>query len=119
MILFVRTWGMAQDANELLEPDGLKHGGDELKVHMKAELRNMIVAEKYLYYINGFSIGSNDFAQLALGLEPRGPLQMEAMCLATRVVVAPTGGFKDTVEDGILNDLWEDGKMHSAMHVWD
>ncbi|OLQ06449.1 Phosphoenolpyruvate synthase [Symbiodinium microadriaticum] len=108
VILFVCTWDMAQDANELLEPDGLKHGGDELKGHMMAELRSMIVAEEYLYYVDGFSIGSNDFAQLNLGLEPRGPLQTEAMCLATRVVVAPTGGFKDTVEDGILNDLWEE-----------
>ena len=43
-----------------------------------------------------------------MGLEPREPEQMEAMCLGTRFIVAPSGGLKDTVEDGALHDLWTD-----------
>ena len=47
MIPFVHTWDMAKDANELLEPNGLKHGEDGLKVNMMAVLRSCVfVAEE-------------------------------------------------------------------------
>ncbi|CAE7357265.1 WAXY [Symbiodinium pilosum] len=51
-----------------------------------------------------------DFTLLPSRWEPCGLVQMEAMRLGTLPIVAPTGGLKDTVEDG-LNGLWTDSEM--------
>lgn len=51
-----------------------------------------------------------DYTLLPSRWEPCGLVQMEAMRLGTLPIVAPTGGLKDTVEDG-LNGLWTDGEM--------
>ncbi|CAE7372479.1 ppsA, partial [Symbiodinium sp. CCMP2456] len=70
MIPFVRTLDMAKDVNEVLEKNGLKRGEDGLKVNMMAELpSNVFLAEEFLEYFDGFSIGSNDLTQLTLGLD--------------------------------------------------
>jgi len=70
MIPFVRTLEMAKDVNEVLEKNGLKRGEDGLKVNMMAELpSNVFLAEEFLEYFDGFSIGSNDLTQLTLGLD--------------------------------------------------
>merc|ERR1719150_1131025 len=70
MIPFVRTVDMAKDVNEVLEKNGLKRGQDGLKVNMMAELpSNVFLAEEFLEYFDGFSIGSNDLTQLTLGLD--------------------------------------------------
>eukprot|EP00437_Effrenium_voratum_P032995 CAMPEP_0181471460 /NCGR_PEP_ID=MMETSP1110-20121109/39084_1 /TAXON_ID=174948 /ORGANISM="Symbiodinium sp., Strain CCMP421" /LENGTH=874 /DNA_ID=CAMNT_0023596475 /DNA_START=56 /DNA_END=2676 /DNA_ORIENTATION=+ len=70
MIPFVRTLDMAKDVNEVLEKNGLKRGEDGLKVQMMAELpSNVFLAEEFLEYFDGFSIGSNDLTQLTLGLD--------------------------------------------------
>jgi len=70
MIPFVRTLDMAKDVNEVLEKNGLKRGQDGLKVQMMAELpSNVFLAEEFLEYFDGFSIGSNDLTQLTLGLD--------------------------------------------------
>ena len=94
MIPFVHTWDMAKDANELLEPNGLKRGEDSLKVNMMTALRSCVfVAEEYLHYFDCFCFGRYELAKQTLGLEPRAPEQMEAMsamCLGTRFIVAPT-----------------------------
>jgi len=70
MIPFVRTLDMAKDVMEVLEKNGLKRGVDGLKVNMMAELpSNVFLAEEFLEYFDGFSIGSNDLTQLTLGLD--------------------------------------------------
>merc|ERR1711972_236290 len=70
MIPFVRTLDMAKDVNAVLEKNGLKRGEDGLKVNMMAELpSNVFLAEEFLEYFDGFSIGSNDLTQLTLGLD--------------------------------------------------
>jgi len=51
-----------------------------------------------------------DFTILPSRWEPCGLVQMEAMCVGTCPIVAPTGGLKDTVEDG-LNGIWTDAEM--------
>jgi pyruvate, water dikinase len=70
MIPFVRTLDMAKDVQAVLEKNGLKRGVDGLKVNMMAELpSNVFLAEEFLEYFDGFSIGSNDLTQLTLGLD--------------------------------------------------
>merc|ERR1711972_874875 len=70
MIPFVRTLDMAKGVNDVLEKNGLKRGEDGLKVNMMAELpSNVFLADDFLEYFDGFSIGSNDLTQLTLGLD--------------------------------------------------
>jgi len=70
MIPFVRTLDMAKDVNEVLAKNGLTRGEDGLKVNMMAELpSNVFLADEFLEYFDGFSIGSNDLTQLTLGLD--------------------------------------------------
>jgi len=70
MIPFVRTLEMAKEVNDVLEKNGLKRGEDGLKVQMMAELpSNVFLADEFLEYFDGFSIGSNDLTQLTLGLD--------------------------------------------------
>jgi pyruvate,water dikinase len=70
MIPFVRTVAQAREVVELLEKNGLKRGQDGLKVIMMCELpTNALLADKYLDFFDGMSIGSNDMTQLTLGLD--------------------------------------------------
>ncbi|MBQ4860376.1 phosphoenolpyruvate synthase [Pseudoalteromonas sp. MMG013] len=70
MIPFVRTLEEAARVIELLEEHGLKRGENGLKVIMMCELpSNALLAEEFLEYFDGFSIGSNDLTQLTLGLD--------------------------------------------------
>lgn len=70
MIPFVRTTDEAAQVIELLEKNGLKRGENGLKVIMMCELpANALLAEEFLEYFDGFSIGSNDMTQLTLGLD--------------------------------------------------
>ena len=70
MIPFVRTTGEAAQVIELLEKNGLKRGENGLRVIMMCELpTNALLAEQFLEYFDGFSIGSNDLTQLTLGLD--------------------------------------------------
>ncbi|MDO7680402.1 MAG: phosphoenolpyruvate synthase, partial [Burkholderiaceae bacterium] len=55
---------------ELLAGKGLKRGENDLKIVMMCEVpSNAILAEDFLQYFDGFSIGSNDLTQLTLGLD--------------------------------------------------
>jgi pyruvate,water dikinase len=70
MVPFVRTLDEAQQVIQLLADNGLKRGEDGLKIIMMCELpSNAILAEEFLQYFDGFSIGSNDMTQLTLGLD--------------------------------------------------
>jgi pyruvate,water dikinase len=70
MIPFVRTVDEARQVTELLADYGLKRGEHGLKLIMMCELpSNALLAEQFLEYFDGFSIGSNDLTQLTLGLD--------------------------------------------------
>ena len=70
MIPFVRTTGEARQVIELLEKNGLKRGENGLEIIMMCELpTNALLADEFLQYFDGFSIGSNDLTQLTLGLD--------------------------------------------------
>ena len=70
MIPFVRTVDEAGKVIELLAANGLKRGENGLKVIMMCELpSNALLADEFLEYFDGFSIGSNDLTQLTLGLD--------------------------------------------------
>jgi len=70
MVPFVRTPDEAKKVVELLAANGLKRGENGLRVIMMCEIpSNAILAEEFLQYFDGFSIGSNDLTQLTLGLD--------------------------------------------------
>ena len=70
MIPFVRTLEEASAVIDLLAAHGLKRGENGLRVIMMCELpSNALLAEEFLEYFDGFSIGSNDLTQLTLGLD--------------------------------------------------
>ncbi|HQS42466.1 MULTISPECIES: phosphoenolpyruvate synthase [unclassified Polaromonas] len=70
MVPFVRTLGQAKAVTELLAQHGLKRGEDGLRIIMMCEVpSNAVLADQFLEYFDGFSIGSNDLTQLTLGLD--------------------------------------------------
>ena len=70
MVPFVRTLGEASQVVELLAGNGLKRSENGLKVIMMCELpSNALLADEFLEFFDGFSIGSNDLTQLTLGLD--------------------------------------------------
>ena len=70
MVPFVRTLEEARTVTDLLAANGLARGQNGLKLIMMCELpTNALLAEQYLQYFDGMSIGSNDMTQLALGLD--------------------------------------------------
>ncbi|TWI67484.1 phosphoenolpyruvate synthase [Pseudoduganella lurida] len=74
MVPFVRTVGQAKKVVDLLAKNGLKRGegGGEggLRLIMMCEIpSNAVLADEFLQYFDGFSIGSNDLTQLTLGLD--------------------------------------------------
>ncbi|OSO17375.1 phosphoenolpyruvate synthase [Pseudomonas syringae] len=70
MVPFVRTLGEASQVIDLLAANGLKRGENGLRIIMMCELpSNAILADEFLEYFDGFSIGSNDLTQLTLGLD--------------------------------------------------
>ena len=70
MVPFVRTLKQAQRVNEMLAEQGLKRGQDGLRLIMMCEVpSNAILADQFLEFFDGMSIGSNDLTQLTLGLD--------------------------------------------------
>jgi pyruvate,water dikinase len=70
MIPFVRTPGEAKQVSDLLSLHLLNRGEHGLKLIMMCELpANALIAEQFLKYFDGYSIGSNDLTQLTLGLD--------------------------------------------------
>ncbi|MEJ6980603.1 phosphoenolpyruvate synthase [Pedobacter sp. P351] len=70
MIPFCRTVEELLKVYEVMEENGMKRGEDGLEVYLMAELpSNIIMADDFAKYIDGFSIGSNDLTQLVLGID--------------------------------------------------
>ncbi|MBR9805556.1 phosphoenolpyruvate synthase, partial [bacterium] len=70
MVPFVRTVGEAKQVVDLLEEHGLQRGENDLRLIMMCEIpSNALLADQFLAYFDGFSIGSNDLTQLSLGLD--------------------------------------------------
>jgi pyruvate,water dikinase len=70
MIPFVRTVQEAREVVTTLEQHGLKRGQNGLRLIMMCEIpSNALLAEDFLQFFDGFSIGSNDLTQLTLGLD--------------------------------------------------
>ncbi len=70
MVPFVRTLGEARRVTELLAANGLARGTHDLRLIMMCEVpSNAVLAEEFLEFFDGFSIGSNDLTQLTLGLD--------------------------------------------------
>ncbi|MEO7953828.1 MAG: putative PEP-binding protein, partial [Polaromonas sp.] len=79
MVPFVRTLGQAKAVTELLAAHGLKRGENGLRVIMMCEVpSNALLADQFLEYFDGFSIGSNDLTQLTLGLDRDSGLEVLA-----------------------------------------
>ena len=80
MIPFVRTTQQAAKVIELLANNDLKRGHNGLKIIMMCEIpSNAILAEEFLEYFDGFSIGSNDLTQLTLGLDRDSGMELLAL----------------------------------------
>ena len=70
MIPFVRTLHEAEQVIRILKENGLERGKNGLRLIMMCELpSNALLAEQFLKYFDGFSIGSNDMTQLTLGVD--------------------------------------------------
>ncbi|MFN9727037.1 phosphoenolpyruvate synthase [Acidovorax sp.] len=79
MVPFVRTLGQAERVTTLLATHGLSRGKDGLKIIMMCEVpSNAILADRFLEFFDGFSIGSNDLTQLTLGLDRDSGLELLA-----------------------------------------
>ena len=77
MVPFVRTLKQAERVTQLLAQHGLKRGENELKIIMMCEVpSNAILANEFLQFFDGFSIGSNDLTQLTLGLDRDSGLEL-------------------------------------------
>ena len=69
MIPFCRTIGEAKGVLKIMESEGLKRGKN-FQVYVMAEIpSNVILADQFSRYFDGFSIGSNDLTQLTLGID--------------------------------------------------
>jgi len=89
MIPFVRTVAQAKNVMEILAENGLERGKDGLKVIMMSELpTNALLADQYLEYFDGMSIGSNDMTQLTLGLDRDSALVADAFDERDEAVLA-------------------------------
>ncbi len=70
MVPFCRTLEEAEQVIQLLEANGLKRGDNGLRIIMMCEIpSNAVLANEFLEYFDGYSIGSNDMTQLTLGLD--------------------------------------------------
>ena len=70
MIPFVRSVEEAHKVLDLMAEHGLKRGVHGLKIYMMCEIpANALLADQFLVYFDGFSIGSNDLTQLTLGVD--------------------------------------------------
>jgi pyruvate,water dikinase len=80
MVPFVRTIKQAERVINMMEKLGLKRGVNGLRLIMMCEIpSNAILADQFLEYFDGFSIGSNDMTQLTLGLDRDSGMELLAI----------------------------------------
>jgi pyruvate,water dikinase len=80
MVPFVRTIKQAERVIDLMAKFGLKRGENGLRLIMMCEIpSNAILADQFLEYFDGFSIGSNDMTQLTLGLDRDSGMELLAI----------------------------------------
>ena len=80
MVPFVRTVQQAARVVSLLAENGLSRGQNGLRLVMMCEVpSNAILADEFLQYFDGFSIGSNDMTQLTLGLDRDSGMELLAL----------------------------------------
>ncbi len=80
MVPFVRTIAQAKRIIDMMAKYGLKRGANGLKLIMMCEIpSNAILADQFLEYFDGFSIGSNDMTQLTLGLDRDSGMELLAI----------------------------------------
>src|SRR3546814_18785860 len=85
MVPFVRTTTQAKKVVDLLAKNGLARGENGLRLIMMCEVpSNAILADQFLEYFDGFSIGSNDMTQLTLGLDRDSGMELLAADFAER-----------------------------------
>lgn len=79
MVPFVRTPEEAHTVINLLSDNDLRRGVNDLKIFMMCEIpANALLAERFLKFFDGFSIGSNDLTQLTLGIDRDSPKVAES-----------------------------------------
>ena len=70
MVPFCRTVAEGRQVVALMEEFGLRQGEQGLEIYVMAEIpSNIILAQQFAEVFDGFSIGSNDLTQLALGID--------------------------------------------------
>jgi len=70
MVPFVRTLSEAKSVVKIMSDFGLKRGENGLRIIMMCEVpSNALLADEFMEYFDGFSIGSNDLTQLTLGID--------------------------------------------------
>jgi len=80
MVPFVRTTKQAERVIEMMAKLGLRRGENGLRLIMMCEVpSNAILADEFLAYFDGFSIGSNDMTQLTLGLDRDSGMELLAI----------------------------------------
>ncbi len=80
MVPFVRTIPQAKRVIDMMATLGLKRGSNGLRLIMMCEIpSNAILADQFLEYFDGFSIGSNDMTQLTLGLDRDSGMELLAI----------------------------------------
>lgn len=80
MVPFVRTIKQAERVIDMMAKFGLKRGDNGLRLIMMCEIpSNAILADEFLEYFDGFSIGSNDMTQLTLGLDRDSGMELLAI----------------------------------------
>lgn len=80
MVPFVRTTKQAERVIDMMAKLGLKRGEKGLRLIMMCEVpSNAILANEFLVYFDGFSIGSNDLTQLTLGLDRDSGMELLAV----------------------------------------
>jgi pyruvate,water dikinase len=104
MVPFCRTIEEGKKVQEIMAQNGLRRGQNGLEIYVMAEIpANIILAEKFCQIFDGFSIGSNDLAQLTLGIDrdSGGALQ-----------VAGVANEKNEAVKILIRDLIKTAKKH-------
>ena len=121
MVPFVRTLTEARRVVELLAENGLKRGENGLRLIMMCEIpSNALLADQFLEYFDGFSIGSNDLTQLTLGLDrdsslvaesfdERDPAVKALLQLAIRRAVKPENTWEFAARGHPIIRIWPGG----------